>query len=98
MQQPDVLAACEGVIGGGRLGQRPVERSGDDRVDDRIDVLDPLDVRGYHLARRHLASAQHAGEGDGVSVAKVTVAKITVAKITVAEVGAAQIGHAVSLS
>src|SRR5258708_1164613 len=72
MQQPWPLAARERVVGCRRLGECLVEGPGDHRVDDRVDLLDPLDVRGDDLAGRYLAAADQGGEGDRVAAARVS--------------------------
>jgi len=71
VQQPGRLAARQRVVRRGGLGQRLVEGRGHDGVDDRVGLLDPLDVRGHDLARRHLAAAQQAGQRDRVVTAQV---------------------------
>jgi hypothetical protein len=61
VQQPDRPAAGQRVVGGRSPGPGGLEGSGDDRVDGRVDRLDPVHVRRDDLAGRYLPAAQQPG-------------------------------------
>ena len=66
VEQPGAFSPGQQRVRGGGLGQRCVEAPGDHGVDGPVQGLDPCDVRGDDLARRHLPAAQHSGQRDRV--------------------------------
>ena len=72
VQQAGRPAVGQRLISRRRLDQGGLEGAGDDRVDGRVDRLDPVDVRRDDLAGGYLPAAQQPGQADGVLPAQLT--------------------------
>jgi hypothetical protein len=62
VQGADGAAGRERVVGGGGRGPRALRVEGDDRVDGRVEPVDPLEVGVEQLARGELARTQQPGQ------------------------------------
>ena len=71
VQHADRTATRHRLVGLGRIGHRLFGDQRDDGVDLRIHAFDLREMRGHHLAGRHLLPRQPRGQLDGAHLAQL---------------------------